>query len=179
MRSDRPLVLFRPAPQTRERIFDTATWTRLNDRFDVLDLEHADERQLDAALPRTFAIIGQPDLPAERLRRATALRALLNVEGNFFPNVDYPTAFAQGIRVLGVAPSYVPTEGNMAMAAAAMEQMAAAGIDPSTLPAAMSQSLIERQGTPDDIARVALFCASDLSMVMTGSTLLADAGETI
>ncbi|HJB63769.1 MAG TPA: SDR family oxidoreductase [Candidatus Microbacterium pullistercoris] len=85
----------------------------------------------------------------------------------------------QGIRVLGVAPSYVPTEGNMAMAAAAMEQMAAAGIDPSTMPAAMSQSLIGRQGAPDDIARVVLFCASDLSMVMTGSTLLADAGETI
>lgn len=85
----------------------------------------------------------------------------------------------QGIRVLGVAPSYVPTEGNMAMAAAAMEQMAAAGIDPSTMPSAMSQSLIGRQGVPDDIARVVLFCASDLSVVMTGSTLLADAGETI
>jgi NAD(P)-dependent dehydrogenase (short-subunit alcohol dehydrogenase family) len=85
----------------------------------------------------------------------------------------------RGIRVLGVAPSYVPTEGNMAMAAAAMEQMAAAGVDLSNMPAAMSQSLIGRAGTPDDIARVVLFCASDLSMVMTGSTLLADAGETI
>ncbi|MFJ4175353.1 SDR family NAD(P)-dependent oxidoreductase [Microbacterium sp. NPDC089696] len=85
----------------------------------------------------------------------------------------------RGIRVLGVAPSYVPTEGNIAMATAAMEQMAAAGIDPSSMPAAMSQSLIGRQGTPDDIARVVLFCASALSLVMTGSTLLADAGETI
>lgn len=85
----------------------------------------------------------------------------------------------RGIRVLGVAPSYVPTEGNMAMAAAAVEQMAAAGADLSNMPSAMSQSLIGRTGTPDDIARVVLFCASDLSMVMTGSTLLADAGETI
>jgi phosphoglycerate dehydrogenase-like enzyme len=115
MRSDRPLVIFRPAPQTRERIFDTATWTRLNDRFEVLDLEHADERQLDAALPRAFAIIGQPDLPAERLRRATALRALLNVEGNFFPNVDYPAAFAQGIRVLGCGPAYADAVAEMAL----------------------------------------------------------------
>lgn len=81
--------------------------------------------------------------------------------------------------MLGVAPSYVPTEGNLAMAAAAMEQMAAAGIDPATMPAAMEQSLIGRQGTPDDIARVVLFCASDMSMIMTGSTLLADAGETL
>lgn len=85
----------------------------------------------------------------------------------------------RGIRVLGVAPSYVPTEGNMAAAASAIEKMAAAGVNLSSMPAAMSQSLIGRTGTPDDIARVVLFCASDLSIVMTGSTLLADAGETI
>ena len=36
-----------------------------------------------------------------------------------------------------------------------------------------------RVGMPDDIARVALFCASDLALFMTGSTLLVDAGETI
>ncbi|MBY0401082.1 SDR family oxidoreductase, partial [Myxococcota bacterium] len=34
-----------------------------------------------------------------------------------------------------------------------------------------------RIGVPDDVARVVLFCASDLSMLMTGSTLLVDAGE--
>jgi NAD(P)-dependent dehydrogenase (short-subunit alcohol dehydrogenase family) len=34
-----------------------------------------------------------------------------------------------------------------------------------------------RAGRPDDVARVALFCASDLSLFMTGSTLLVDAGE--
>ncbi|WP_167051420.1 SDR family oxidoreductase [Salinibacterium sp. ZJ77] len=83
-----------------------------------------------------------------------------------------------GVRVLGVAPSYVPTEGNMAMAQAMMEQAAAAGIE---LPPfdVMNQSLIGRVGAPDDIARVVLFAASDLSMIMTGSVLLADAGETI
>jgi NAD(P)-dependent dehydrogenase (short-subunit alcohol dehydrogenase family) len=80
-----------------------------------------------------------------------------------------------GIRVLGVAPTYVPTEGNMAAAAAAMQ---AAGVDPAAIPV-MNQSLIGRLGTPDDIARVVLFCASDMSMIMTGSVLLADAGQTI
>jgi len=34
-----------------------------------------------------------------------------------------------------------------------------------------------RVGVPDDVARVALFCASDLAMLMTGSTLLVDAGD--
>ncbi|MBF0672363.1 MAG: SDR family oxidoreductase [Salinibacterium sp.] len=83
-----------------------------------------------------------------------------------------------GIRVLGVAPSYVPTEGNIAMAQEMMAQAAAAGIELPPMDV-MNQSLIGRTGTPDDIARVALFAASDLSMIMTGSVLLADAGETI
>ena len=82
---------------------------------------------------------------------------------------DRPARWAPGT-------TFVPTEGNMAAAAAAMEE--AAGVDPSTMPV-MNQSLIGRLGTPDDIARVVLFCASDMSMIMTGSTLLADAGQTI
>ena len=83
-----------------------------------------------------------------------------------------------GVRVLGVAPSFVPTEGNIAAGKAAAEQMAAAGIDMPPLDV-MTQSRIGRLGTPDDIARVVLFAASDLSLIMTGSTLLADAGETL
>lgn len=80
-----------------------------------------------------------------------------------------------GIRVLGVAPTYVPTEGNMAAAAAA----AGARADAGDILSVMQPSLLGRLGVPDDIARVVLFCASDLSAFMTGSTLLADAGETI
>lgn len=83
-----------------------------------------------------------------------------------------------GIRVLGVAPSFVPTEGNIAAAKAGAEAAAAAGIEMPPLDV-MSQSRIGRTGTPDDIARVVLFAASDLSIIMTGSTLLADAGETL
>lgn len=79
-----------------------------------------------------------------------------------------------GIRVLGVAPSYVPTEGNM-IAAAAAPSAAAADKPPTPL---MLTAPVGRPGVPDDIARVALFCASDLSAFMTGSTLLADGGST-
>lgn len=76
-----------------------------------------------------------------------------------------------GIRVLGVAPTFCVTEGNMAAVAANP------GVG-AEIPAVLG-SCLGRVGVPDDIARVALFCASDLSMFMTGSTLLADAGETI
>ncbi|MER8003854.1 SDR family oxidoreductase [Streptomyces sp. NPDC095613] len=83
-----------------------------------------------------------------------------------------------GIRVLGVAPSYVPTEGNIAATREAAEAAAAAGTEIPPVDV-MHQSLIGRLGTPDDIARVVLFAASDLALIMTGSTLLADAGETL
>lgn len=78
-----------------------------------------------------------------------------------------------GIRVLGVAPTFCETEGNMAALAALAERDVGAEI-PATL-----SSLLGRVGVPDDIGRVVLFCASDMSVFMTGSTLLVDAGETI
>jgi NAD(P)-dependent dehydrogenase (short-subunit alcohol dehydrogenase family) len=43
----------------------------------------------------------------------------------------------------------------------------------------MFDSPLGRVGAPDDVARVVLFCASDLANFMTGSTLLVDAGDTI
>ncbi len=62
-----------------------------------------------------------------------------------------------------------------------MAAAAAAGIplDSEALLSVMRPGPLGRLGVPDDIARVVLFCAGDLSAFMTGSTLLADAGETI
>ena len=75
-----------------------------------------------------------------------------------------------GIRVLGVAPTFCETEGNMAALAQLPERVR------SEISATLT-SRLGRVGVPDDIARVVLFAASDLSMFMTGSTILADAGE--
>ncbi|WP_425825238.1 SDR family NAD(P)-dependent oxidoreductase [Streptomyces fractus] len=77
-----------------------------------------------------------------------------------------------GIRVLGVAPTYVPTEGSLAAVGGADSAEAA------HLLSVMQPSTLGRLGVPDDIARVVLFCASDLAAFMTGSTVLADAGDT-
>jgi len=79
-----------------------------------------------------------------------------------------------GIRVLGVAPTYCVTEGNQIAAAQNPQQTSSAKDIP-----AMLNSRLGRVGVPDDIARAVLFCASDMSIFMTGSTLLADAGETL
>jgi phosphoglycerate dehydrogenase-like enzyme len=103
------IVIVRPAPQTVDRIFTPQAWAELEERYAVHLLDEADpevEARFDALLPEAFAIIGQPALPAERLERAGQLRALINVEGNFFPNVDYTTCFARGVQVLGCGPAY-------------------------------------------------------------------------
>ncbi|HEV8698486.1 MAG TPA: NAD(P)-dependent oxidoreductase [Candidatus Limnocylindrales bacterium] len=103
----KPAVLLKPAPQRADRIFSAAALQSLHERYTVVDLEDdPSDASLETALPQAFAIIGQPDLPAERLALASSLRAVMNVEGNFFPNVDYETCFRQGIHVLGCGPAY-------------------------------------------------------------------------
>ena len=74
------------------------------------------------------------------------------------------------IRVLGVAPTFCETEGNMAALSELPERVR------SEIAATLTSKL-GRVGVPDDIARVVLFAASDMAAFMTGSTLLADAGE--
>ena len=119
MTDGRPLVLVHPAPQRRDRIFTPVAWQRLQQHFTVVDLEaDPDPEAFRAALPEAFAIVGQPDLPAAALRQAGRLKAILNVEGNFFPNVDYPTAFAQGVRVLGCGTAYAQAVAEFALALA-------------------------------------------------------------
>jgi len=74
------------------------------------------------------------------------------------------------IRVNAIAPGVVWTEG----VAKSREVTKASGGQAFSFPCPL-----ERVGVPDDIARVALFCASDLSIYMTGVTLPVDAGQTI
>ncbi len=107
MSETRPVVILQPAPQRTARIFGPASLAALRESFRVVDLEDvADPDRFDDVLPEAFAIIGQPDLPRERLLRAAKLRAICNVEGNFFPNVDYATCAELGVYVLGCGPAY-------------------------------------------------------------------------
>jgi NAD(P)-dependent dehydrogenase (short-subunit alcohol dehydrogenase family) len=78
------------------------------------------------------------------------------------------------IRVLGVAPTGVSTPGVQE------RKLLARGVEFERIEALekkVGDALpLGRLGIPDDIARVVLFCACDLSVLMTGSTLLVDAG---
>jgi phosphoglycerate dehydrogenase-like enzyme len=113
---DKPVVLLRPASQTVDRIFTPDALARLHKLFTVVDLEEdLSDEAFDAALPEAFAVVGQPDLPRDRLLRAPRLRALLNVEGNFLPNVDYATCFDKGMHVLNCGPAYAQAVAEYAL----------------------------------------------------------------
>ena len=45
-------------------------------------------------------------MPAERLARAPKLKAIVNVEGNFLPNVDYAACLDRGMHVLNASPAF-------------------------------------------------------------------------
>lgn len=78
----------------------------------------------------------------------------------------------QGIRVLHVAPTFTVTPGVRTRRADLDDDQFRAYVE-----AAGAAKPLGRVGVPDDVGRVVLFCASDLSGFMTGSTLAVDAGD--
>ena len=77
-----------------------------------------------------------------------------------------------GVRVLAVAPTVVDTPGLQAN----MPIFEAAGVA-NVIEEVSAKLPLGRTAVPDDVARVVLFCASDLAALMTGGTLVVDAGH--
>ena len=103
-----PVILVDPLPRSLAMICDERTRARL-DALGRLVI-HEDGPMPDAIveehLPATVAILGQTAMPAERLERAAHLKAIVNVEGNFLPNVDYQAALDRGVHVLNASPAF-------------------------------------------------------------------------
>jgi phosphoglycerate dehydrogenase-like enzyme len=76
------------------------------------------DQVVEANLPNAVAVVGQTDLDAGRLARAPHLRAIVNVESNFLPNIDYDRCFERGIHVLSTAPAFGQAVAEMALALA-------------------------------------------------------------
>lgn len=106
--ASRPTVIVDPWPRTIGLMFTPEMRERLEAMADLVI--HEDGRMpdamLDTALPRAAALIGQSDMPANRLDQAPHLRAIVNVEGNFLLNVDYSACARRGVSVLSVAPCF-------------------------------------------------------------------------
>jgi len=114
----KPKILIDPQPRTMDLIFDAETQRRLDTIADlvVFDAGPMPVDMLEKTLPEAAILIGQTDLPRERLERAPKLRAIFNVEGNFFPNIDYDYCFSRGIRILIASPAFAVAVAEMALA---------------------------------------------------------------
>jgi phosphoglycerate dehydrogenase-like enzyme len=117
-----PLILFDAWPRTPDLILDAPTRKRFEALGEIVVAEHAhfSATELDRLLPEAAIIMGETDLPAERLARAPKLKAIFNISGNFGSNVDYGYCQAHGIYVL---------TGGTAFAVPVAESALAMGID--------------------------------------------------
>jgi len=77
-----------------------------------------------------------------------------------------------GIRVIGVAPTYIERRDRESLHVASPT----AGQE-GRAPHLLFHLPLGREGVQDDVARVVLFCASDLAILLTGSTIPVDAGQ--
>jgi phosphoglycerate dehydrogenase-like enzyme len=113
----RPLILVDPLPRTLPMICAPEVRARLEalGRLEVSDAAPMDAARVDALLPEAVALIGQTDLPADRIARAERLRVVINVEGNFLPNVDYAACRARGVHVLCASPAFADAVAESAL----------------------------------------------------------------
>ncbi len=100
--SPEPVILVDPLPRTLDLIMEADVRARLEKlgRLVISEDKPMDDATIDALLPETALIFGQTAMPRERLDRAPKLKAIINVETNFMPNVDYEACQQRGIPVI-------------------------------------------------------------------------------
>lgn len=117
---DRPVILVDPHPRSLDQIFDPQTRRRFEALGEVVVHEGTPmpDHVVEKHLERAALIIGQTSMPTERLQRAPRLRAIINVEGNFLPNIDYEHCLREGIHVLTPGSAFAPAVAEAALAMA-------------------------------------------------------------
>jgi len=114
------LIFFDPYPRTEDMVFpesvarEFAGFGRVVTHFG----SRAPAAMVESALPEVEVIVGQTAMPRDRLDRAPNLKAILNVKGNWEPNIDYAEAHRRGIHVLSAAPAMAPAVAEYCLAQA-------------------------------------------------------------
>lgn len=99
-------IIFDPEPRAAQDIFTPADQQRFLSAYDVAVWRGEDRDAFYRKhLPDAEVVISQQAMERPELDMAPKLRAIVNVETNFLPNVDYAACFERGIHV--IAPSSV------------------------------------------------------------------------
>jgi len=117
MSTSEPVILTDLHPRQIDVIFSPQDKARLEQLGRVVwhDGSPTPDPIVEQALPNAIAVVGQTPLPRERLDRSPNLRAVINVEGNFYPNIDYSECQRRNIPVLVVAPFFAQPVAEMAL----------------------------------------------------------------
>ena len=102
------IVVVCPYPMKLSDIFSEENLSEVMNLVDFRFLGDGkvDYKELEKNLPDAFALIGQMDMPTERLEKAPNLKVIFNVEGNFYQNIDYDYCFRNNIYVLNCGVVY-------------------------------------------------------------------------
>jgi len=114
----KPVIVIDPQPRGLDEIFEADVRARLEALGELVIHDGAGRmpaERLERHLPDMALLIGQTDMPKERLDRAKNLRAIINVETNFLQNVDYETCFQRGIHVLAPSSAFAKPVAEMAL----------------------------------------------------------------
>lgn len=111
----KPTVILDPHPRSVSLLFskEQLKGLRAVAKLQSHDGERMPGEIVERHLPQAVAVVGQTDLPRERLEAAGKLRAIINVEGNFRQNIDYDYCFEHGIHVLNAGLAYAPAVAEM------------------------------------------------------------------
>lgn len=117
MKCEKYFLIIAPYPQKTERILSSIDMEYLKNYVTIKDLgdNKIDYDLIDFLLPNTIALIGQFDLPKERLEIAKNLRVIFNAEGNFAQNIDYEYCFQHNIYVLNCGEAFALPVAEMAL----------------------------------------------------------------
>jgi phosphoglycerate dehydrogenase-like enzyme len=110
-------IILDPHPRTRELIFSEADFSRLQSLARIHEWREGKmpAETLEEHLPEACVVIGQTDLPRKRLESAANLKAIVNVEGNFQQNIDYPYCFERSIHILNAGIAFSQAVAEMAL----------------------------------------------------------------
>ncbi len=112
-----PVILVDPLPRTLDLIMEPSVRARFDRLGRIVLAEDAPmpDALVEEHLPDTVLLVGQTAMPRERLDRAGKLRAIINVETNLLPNIDYQACQERGIWVLTPASAFASAVAEAAL----------------------------------------------------------------